>query len=168
MSSKSNTRFIEIGSTNSSFRSTLNVEHISNIRFEQDLQQIDAQYDENGVMTAPPQQMLNGWLVVIHYGETGQTIAFAKEEQAVELYNEILEMITQVGIPIRKQKKLVAHTHGEQINLFGADGNPLPGEFPELTEEELDALANPEFEIDIDAIADAVDASVGTSDDDDK
>lgn len=173
MSSKSNyrgsTRFIEVGSPNSSFRSLLNVEHVSNVRFEQDIQQIDAQYDEDGEMTAPPQQMLLGWVIVIHFGDTGQKIAFADEEQAVECYNMILDMISDVGVPMRKQKKLEAQTDSDQISFLDADGNAindeLPGEVPELTEEELDALANPEF--DIDAIADAVEAGLGASDDDD-
>jgi hypothetical protein len=189
---RGNARFIELGSLGAPFRSLVNVDHISNVRFEQKIGQSDAQYDDKGEMTAPPQQWHEGWVIVIviGHGAGGQNIQFPDEEQAVTVYNTILDMISGTGAPIARMPKLKAqppiHAHKflgpdgeplpEQSELLGPDGEPLmaangeddslPGEVPDLTDEELDQLENPE--IDVDAIAEAVEDGLGAEPVDDK
>lgn len=152
-------RFIELGSLGAPFRSLINVDHISNVRFEQKIGQSDAEYDDAGQMTAPPQQFLEGWIViiVIAHGAGGQNIMLPTEAQAVELYNTILDMVAGVGAPIARMPKL--RVEPDPSPIVGADGESLPGEVPELTEEELDQLEHPE--IDVDGIADAIDEGLG-------
>lgn len=158
----SQARFIELGSMGAPFRSLLNVDHISNVRFEQKVGQSEAEYDDAGQMTAPPQQFLEGWvvIVVIGHGAGGQNIMFNEEAQAISCYNSILDMIAGVGAPMARMPKLRPEPVPSAI--VGADGapmdadnDPLPGEALELTEEEIDQIANPE--IDVDSIADAID-----------
>lgn len=172
-----NARFIELGSAGAPFRSLVNVDHITNIRFEQKITDVPAQFDDDGNMTAPPQQYLEGWTIVLvlGHGAGGQNIVFPTEEQAVEVYNTMLDMIVGTGVPIARMPKLtVSPPPPEQSELLGPDGEPLeavndeplPGEVPDLTEEELAQLENPE--IDVDAIADAVEDGFGTEPVDDK
>lgn len=176
---RGNARFIELGSLGAPFRSLVNVDHISNVRFEQKIGQSDAQYDDNGEMTAPPQQWHEGWVIVIviGHGAGGQNIQFPDEEQAVTVYNTILDMISGTGAPIARMPKLKAQPPlPEQSELLGPDGEPLmaangeddslPGEVPDLTDEELAQLENPE--IDVDAIAEAVEDGLGAEPVDDK
>jgi hypothetical protein len=165
---RGNARFIELGTEHRTFRSLINVDHITNVRFEQDIQEVEAQYDENGVMTAPPQQLLAGWVVYLVLRDQGQRIAFDDEEQAVTTYNVIIDSINAVGVPIRRLPKLkcdyVAANSDANDGHFLEDD--LPFEIPELTDEELDQLEHPEF--DIDAIADAVKTGAGSDDDNSK
>ena len=55
-----NCRFLELGSLGAPFRSLINIDHITNVRFEQKVGSEEATYDDNGEMTAPPQQFLEG------------------------------------------------------------------------------------------------------------
>jgi hypothetical protein len=167
---RSNARFIEIGSPGAPFRSTVNVDHITNVRFEQKIEQVEPKFDEDGNMIAPPQQVFQGWQIILMlaHGAGGQNIFIPNEDGAVALYNQILDMIAGTGAPIMRLPKLKPTP--PPSDLVGPDGEPLaangddflPGEdgVPPLTDEELDALANPE--IDVDAIADAVEAGVGS------
>ena len=168
---RGNARFIELGSAGAPFRSLINVDHVTNVRFEQKIGQSEAEYDDAGQMTAPPQQWLEGWIVIIvlGHGAGGQNIMFPDEEQAVSCYNTILDMIVGTGAPIARMPKLKAEgPPPEPSALLGPDGEPmpaangeddtLPGEVPDLTDEELDQLENPE--IDVDAIADAIEEGV--------
>lgn len=168
-------RFIEIGSPGAPFRSLINADDVRNIRFEQDIQTTEPEYNDEGEMTAPPQQFMAGWLIIIEFrGGNGQNIAMPNHGQAAELYNTLLDMIAGTGIPMARQPRLEApkppsglvgpdglpvEMSAEELEALGIDEPPLPGEVPDLTEEELDALENPE--IDVDAIADAVKEGVG-------
>lgn len=179
-----NARFLELGSLGAPFRSLINIDHITNVRFEQKIGNDEAKYDDDGQMTAPPAQFLEGWqlVIVLAHGAGGQNIMFPTEEAAVGCYNTILDMIVGVGVPMSRMKKLTV-TPEEKL-IEGMDGKPLgemsddekealasydddqlhdalPGEddVPPLTDKELDQLANPE--IDIDVIADAVEAGLG-------
>jgi hypothetical protein len=176
---RGNARFIELGSLGAPFRSLVNVDHITNVRFEQKIREIPAQYDDNGEMTAPPQQVFEGWaiILVLGHGAGGQNIMFPDEQQAVACYNTILDMIVGTGAPIARMPKL--RITPPPSDLVGPDGKPiemsdeekaaladndeeaLPGEdgVPPLTDEELDQLENPE--IDVDAIADAIEDGLG-------
>lgn len=145
---RGNARFIELGSPGAPFRSTVNIDHIVNVRYEMNIQEIDAQYDEKGEMIAPPQQILAGWNVVLQFTEQGQRINFEKESDAVEFYNTMLDMIANTGAPISRLKRLQTQQQ------------PANDEVPDLTDEELNQLENPE--IDVDAIADAVATGVGS------
>ena len=76
-------------------------------------------------------------------------------------------MMVGVGAPIARMPKLKAEP--EESPIVGADGQPvanddieLPGEVPDLTDEELAQLENPE--IDVDALADAVEDGLGADD----
>ena len=165
---RSNARFIEIGSPGAPFRSLVNVDHITNVRFEQKIDQIDPKFDDDGNMIAPPQQVFQGWQIILMlaHGSGGQNIFIPNEDGAVALYNQILDMINGTGAPIMRLPKLKATPPPSDI--VGPDGQPLgedfilPGEdgVPPLTDEELDQLEHPE--IDVDAIADAVEAGVGS------
>ena len=177
---RSNARFIEIGSPGAPFRSTVNVDHITNVRFEQKIETIEPQFDDDGNMTQPPQQIFQGWQIVLMlaHGGGGQNIFIPNEDGAVALYNQILDMIAGTGAPIMRLPKLKPtpppsdlvgpdgksiEMSEEELEALAANGEDfLPGEdgVPPLTDEELDALANPE--IDVDAIADAVEAGVGS------
>ena len=170
-----NARFIELGSPGAPFRSLVNIDHITNVRFEQHIINADPEYDDQGNMTSPGGQMPAGWKVVIvlGHGAGGQNIAFPDEHQAAACYNEILDMIQGVGGPIARKPKLEFEQLPEPSSMLGPDGkpldlgvpgnddleDPLPGEVPELTDEELDQLENPE--IDVDGIADAVEEGLG-------
>lgn len=161
---RGNARFIELGSMGAPFRSLINVDHISNVRFEQKIGERDATFDDDGQMTAPPQQVHEGWMIVIviGHGAGGQNIFLPEEAQAVELYNRILDMVGGAGVPLVRMPKLQPLPVTSMIE--GLDGAPiandeLPGEVPELTDEELDQLENPE--IDVDAIAEAVEHGLG-------
>jgi len=183
-----NARFIELGSLGQPFRTLINVDHLTNLRYEQkiELQEVpvpggapakDAVYDKDtGEMLAPPQAaetqkipMLMGFNIVLVFGAETQAIFFNDEAQSVTVYNTVLDMISGTGAPIARMPKLTPQPPEEvPSGLVGADGAPLgavndddvpaPGEVPDLTDEELDQLANPE--IDVDAIADAVDKGV--------
>lgn len=169
-----NSRFIELGSPGAPFRSLINADDIRNIRFEQDIRRTEGEFDDDGNMTAPPQEFLAGWLIIIEFrGGNGQNIAMPDQGQASELYNTMLDMIAGTGIPLARQPRL--EVPKVPSGLVGADGlpvdlmsdeeldaladEPLPGEVPELTDEELDQLENPE--IDVDAIADAIEEGLG-------
>lgn len=169
---RGNARFLELGSVGAPFRSLVNVDHITNVRFEQKIGQSEAKYDDNGEMTEPPQQWLEGWaiILVLAHGAGGQNIMFPDEQQAVSCYNTILDMIGGVGAPISRMPKL--RVTPEPSVIEGLDGAPiadnddaLPGEdgVPPLTDEEVDQLENPE--IDVDGIAEAIDKGLGTDDD---
>lgn len=156
MSSKApyrgNARFIEIGTDGAPFRSLVNVDHITNIRFEQKI---------GGTEEQP---VLEGWLVILllGHGAGGQNIFFPVEAQAVEVYNSILDMIGHTGAPVTRMARLKPQP--VQSPILGANGEAAnaeaPGDdIPPLTDEELDQLANPE--IDVDAIADAIEDGLG-------
>jgi hypothetical protein len=175
---RSNARFIEIGSPGAPFRSLVNVDHITNVRFEQKIDHIEPEYDDEGKMTRPPQQHFQGWQIILMlaHGAGGQNIFIPNEDGAVALYNQILDMINGTGAPIMRLPRLKAQP--KPSGLVGPDGKPvemspeeldalndegfLPGEdgVPPLTDEEIDQLEHPE--IDVDAIADAVEAGVGS------
>ncbi len=176
---RSNARFIEIGSPGAPFRSLVNVDHITNVRFEQKIESIEPQFDDDGNMTQPPQQIFQGWQIILMlaHGAGGQNIFIPNEDGAVALYNQILDMINGTGAPIMRLPKLKAQPQPsgivgpngeelpmspEELDALAQDDEFLPGEdgVPPLTEEELDQLENPE--IDVDAIADAVEAGVGS------
>ena len=157
MSSKApyrgNARFIEIGAEGAPFRSVINVDHITNLRFEQQIGE-----DDNGT------PVLEGWIIVLllGHGAGSQNIFFPEEAQAVHTYNSILDMINGTGAPIQRMPKLKPQPVASPI--LGANGEAAnveaPGDdIPPLTEEELEQLANPE--IDINAIADAVEDGLG-------
>ncbi len=161
-----NARFIELGSLGAPFRSLINVDHITNVRFEQKIGNEEAQYDDAGEMTAPPQQFLEGWTIVLvlGHGAGGQNIMFPTEEAAVGCYNTILDMIVGTGAPMSRMQKLKVTP--EESLIEGLDGAPianddsLPGDDDDVvTDDDVDALANPD--VDVDAIADAVEAGVG-------
>lgn len=168
-----NARFIELGSPGAPFRSLINIDHITNVRFEQHIINAEPKYDGEGKMTDPGGQQPAGWKVVIvlGHGAGGQNIAFPDEFQASACYNEILDMIQGVGGPISRKPKLefepieppsaIVGADGEALGMPGNDDleDPLPGEVPDLTDEELDQLENPE--IDVDEIADAVEEGLG-------
>lgn len=155
-----NARFIELGSADAPFRSLLNVDQIINVRFEQKVGEKEATYDDDGLMTAPPEQWLEGYVVIIEHTKAGQNIFFPEEQQCINCYNAILDMILGTGVPIVRMPKLRAMPVPSAI--VGADGeainDELPGEVPDLTDEELEQLAHPE--IDVDAIADAIEEGV--------
>lgn len=180
-----NCRFLELGSLGAPFRSLINIDHITNVRFEQKVGSEEATYDDNGEMTAPPQQFLEGWqlVLVLAHGAGGQNIMFPTEEAAVACYNTILDMIVGTGAPMSRMAKLKvtpAPAPGSEMGLLGPDGQPLGemsdaekdalagndddqlhiDDIPPFTDEELDQLENPE--IDVDAIADAVEAGLGS------
>lgn len=171
---RGNARFIELGTLGAPFRSLINVDHITNVRFEQKIGSEEPQYDDEGKMTAPPQQYLEGWtvLIVLAHGAGGQTIMFPDEQQAINCYNSLLDMVVGTGAPMARMLKLKPQPEPSQIE--GLDGQPLgemsdaekdalaPDDIPPLTDEELDQLENPE--IDVDAIADAVDDGLGKDD----
>jgi len=161
-----NARFIELGSLGAPFRSLINVDHITNVRFEQKIGNEEATYDDDGQMTAPPQQFLEGWqiILVLGHGAGGQTIMFPTEETAVACYNTILDMVVGTGAPMSRMAKLKVTP--EESLIEGLDGAPianddsLPGDDDDVvTDADLDDLANPD--VDVDAIADAVEAGVG-------
>ena len=102
-------------------------------------------------MTSPPQQIMAGWNVILQFTEQGQRINFEKESDAVDFYNKMLDMIANTGAPISRLKRLTT-----QASTPANDDD----EIPDLTDEELDQLEDPE--IDVDAIADAVNAGVGS------
>jgi hypothetical protein len=171
-----NARFLELGSPDQPFRSLVNIDHLSNCRFEQDIRHSDipAQYDADGSMTAPPQQsdpFLVGWKVVLLFDAPQQTqaISFTVEEQAIHMYNLILDMISNAGVPVSRCSKLkpmpkpsgLVDADGNPVEAAGNDDGYLPDEddAPELTDDELDQLEHPE--IDVDAIADAIEEGVG-------
>lgn len=99
-----NARFIELGSPGQPFRSLINVDHLTNIRYELD---IDAQ-----------EEKLNGYKVTLMFGEHGQTIAFEIEEQAVNFYNSMLDQIGGTGCPIIRVPKLTVQAP-ELVNPSG-------------------------------------------------
>ena len=143
-----NARFIELGAVGAPFRSLLNVDKIINVRFEQNVGTKEAEYGTDGEMTAPPEQWLQGWNVLIDHDRAGQTIAFPDEESAVECYNTILDMIAGTDVPMARMPKL--ETQPPISMIEGLDGTPMSPDFvPELTEAELDALSNPEFDTDV-------------------
>lgn len=191
-------RFIELGTPGQPFRSLINIDHVANVRYEQQIEEHEirvpgskgkaAEYDVAGQMTSPPilpetrkEPILVGWLIAIIFDDgQGQKIAFNNEQESVNCYNSIVDMIAGTSIPIaRLMVKLKAQPPERRPSiLVGADGAPfndggpdfpdgteeegfLPGEdgVPMLTEAELDQLENPE--IDIDAIANAVKVGVG-------
>ena len=157
-----NARFIELGSPGAPFRSLINVDHISNIRFEQKIEQMPATPDEDETRM---EHVLTGWNIIIQLGETGQTIFFPEERQAVDCYNTILDMIGGTGNPLARMPKLRPMPASPQASaIVDANGAPIADDVPPLTEEELDALEHPE--IDVDAIAEAVEDGLGTDDDD--
>ena len=165
-----NARFIELGSLGAPFRSLMNVDHITNIRYEQKIEETEvpvtegkaAVFNDAGEMLSPPEQgetrmelSLVGWNIMIQLGETGQTIFFPEEEGAVNCYNTILDMIARTGNPISRMPKLKPMPKPIDSPIVGADGSPfIADDVPPFTEEELNQLENPE--IDIDAIADAI------------
>lgn len=157
MSSKApyrgNARFIEIGTEGAPFRSVVNVDHITNIRFEQKIGE-----DGNG------NPVLEGWTItmLLGHGAGGQNIFFPAEVDAVNTYNAILDMISETGAPIRRMLKLKPQPI--QSPILGANGEAAnveaPGDdIPPLTDEELDQLENPE--IDVDGIAEAINKGLG-------
>jgi hypothetical protein len=159
-------RFLELGSPGAPFRSLVNISHISNVRFEQKIGQQEATYDDGGQMTAPPQEFLEGWaiMLVIAHGTGGQNILFPSEEEAVACYNMILDMIVATGVPISRQPKLtITPEQPEPSMIEGLDGAPIGNRDEDptgpISDEELDGFENPD--IDIDAIADAVSDGVG-------
>lgn len=162
---RGNARFIELGSVGAPFRTTINVDHISNIRFEQRIKQIDAEYDDDGRMTRPPQEIADGWNVVfvIGHGAGGQSIFFPEEQHAAECYNTVLDLIQNLGIPIQRMTRIRVPNRSTQATPGNDD---LEDEMPDLTDEELDQLENPE--IDVDSIAEAVDQGLNETEDDER
>lgn len=155
-------RFIEIGSPGAPFRSLVNVDHVTNVRFEQKVDTIEPEFDDDGNMTKPPQHHVQGWQITLAlaHGAGVQNIFIPNEDGAVALYNQILDMINGTGAPISRLPKLTVQETPSPI--IGANGQPvandeLPGE-SELSDDELDQLEHPE--IDVDAIADAVEQGV--------
>jgi len=157
-----NARFFELGSEGAPFRSLVNIDHISNVRFEQKIGQRDAEYDDQGQMTAPPREFLEGWAVilVIAHGAGGQTIMFPSEEECVSCYNRILDMIAASGVPVVRMPPL--RVTPEPSMIEGLDGVPIANDDDDptgpISDEELDSIENPD--IDVDAIAGAVSAGV--------
>jgi hypothetical protein len=147
-----NARFFELGSPGAPFRSLINADHLTNVRFEQRIenQQIPAQFDDDGTMTAPPQEgepELVGWNILLLFGSDTQAIAFKDEQQAVECYNTILNMLQGIGCPMARVPKLeVMPPLPEESLIQGLDGAPIANDdVPDLTDEEKAQLADPEI-----------------------
>ena len=188
-----NARFIELGAEGQPFRSLINVDHLTNLRYEHKIEQreipipgaqaVEATYDDAGEMLTPPipaettmEPILTGFNIILMFGEQGQTIYFNNEGESVATYNRILDMIAGTGNPTARMPKLkVMPPQTIPGDLVGPDGSPIVGPDgkpldlspansedlvpPPLTDEEMDQLENPE--IDIDAIADAVEEGLG-------
>ena len=131
-------RFIELGSLGAPFRSLINVDHITNIRFEQKIGNEEATYDDGGEMTAPPQQFLEGWhlVIVLAHGAGGQNIMFPDEQSAVACYNNVLDMIVGTGAPMSRMVKLKVTP--EESKIEGLDGNPIDGNDDDQLHDELE------------------------------
>ena len=138
-----NVRFIEIGAEGIPFRISLNLDQVENVRFEENLQEVEVLNDDaielvvnehgNVVTPARPatkrrERVSQGWCVVIQQAGQPAKIAFPDMAEAMSCYNTILRNIEAVGIPFVKCRPLVAP----------------PG---------------PENEVNGEAIADAVDAA---------
>lgn len=180
---RGNARFFELGSVGAPFRSLVNIDHLTNVRFEQKIETLEAQFDDDGKMTMPPMQQAQGWLItlVLGHGAGGQNILFPDEEQAVACYNDILLHIERAAVPMVRLPRLEPQPKPPPAPVIeGLDGAPIAangedealrllrtGEdgVPPLTDEELDQLEHPE--IDVDGIADAVEEGLGTEPDDD-
>lgn len=176
---KGTARFLEIGIDGQPFRSTINIEHIIGVRYEPKVEMSDPQVDEDGIIIGPPAQWISGWNVVITTAHGGgqQTLTFDTEEQAIDQYTSILAKIRNAGVPTFlmavPQPQPVPEpesANGEldvEVDLLGPNGEslsdlvdttPLPGEVP-LTDEEVAQLESPE--VDVDAIADAIEQGLG-------
>ena len=187
-----NARFIELGSLGQPFRSLVNVDHLTNLRYEQSVEDIEiplgpgteATYGDDGEMLTPPilaetrkEPTLVGFKIVLLFGEQGQTIAFNNEAESIACYNSILDMIAGTGNPIARMPKLQPMPpEFAPSNLLDPDGVPLDM----LSPEEREALADDDVPgevpdltdgelsqlenpvIDIDAIADAVEDGLGS------
>jgi hypothetical protein len=130
-----NARFIEIGAASIPMRSLINVDHISNVRFEENFTEIESPL--GGVQMIP-----NGWQIALAINDYAQSFAYESQADAVYAYNLVLDMIANVGCPISRLGKLKA----EYVDPYD--------DVPPLTDEEVAALENPE--IDVDAIANAI------------
>ena len=150
-----NARFIELGSPGMSFRSLINVDHLTNMRFEEAFTEVESPV--GGLETVS-----NGWHIVLVLGEHGQTIAFPEESQAVAVYNTILDMIIGTGNPMARMGRLQTRPTPSPIigaeNVWANDDEYVDPYDQPLTDEEIDQLENPE--IDVDAIADAIDGGL--------
>lgn len=151
-----NARFIEIGSENVLHRQFVNIDHITNLRFEEQLEEREEQV------------VVVGFNVIIGFENSNNQVAFRTPEPAIALYNALVDQMQSVGIPMTRLPKL--EMPSMPSGLLGADGVPVdasdrhPGlaggegegvneDAFELSDEDLAMLENPE--IDEDAIADA-------------
>ena len=154
-----NARFIEIGSPGVLFRQLVNIDQITNLRFEERLEK-----QEDG------ESIVSGYDVIIAFEANSNSIFFHDADQAIGLYNVLLDQIIAVGAPMTRLPKL--ELPAEASAIVGADGTPVDatdlhaelaggegagiaenddGDDFELTDADLELLENPV--IDEDAIA---------------
>ena len=182
----SNARFIEIGSPGIMVRQLVNIDQITNLRFEEQLEEQEfpipdatAVTDDDGNQHMPTQKRVVcvGYNVIISFSTNHNQIAFREIEPAIGLYNTLLDQINGLGVPMTRFPRLEPPKPASAI--VGADGQPVdaselhpdlaggPGagiapndddaEDFDLSDEDLDLLENPE--IDEGAIKEAFDDS---------
>ena len=167
-------RFIEIAPPGIQFRGLTNVDHITSITFANKVEDVEVLDeggigkeavldDEGGIIEAavpPPthvERHVTGYQVVVGIGGQQNEFTFSRFEIGIAYYNDLLDMITVVGVPCVLQPRIVPPLPPEEDKssaIVGPDGVPLEVAGIEAGKEGED-LEDPEID-ELDSIADEI------------
>lgn len=169
-------RFIELAPPGIQFRGLTNIDHITSITFANKIEEVEifdeggvgkeAEFDSEGVMLhaaiPPPSHMENritGYMIVVGIGGQQNEFTFSKLEVAISYYNELIDMIAAIGVPMALKPRIFAPppsaAEAVAAGLVGADGKPISSvnDDDDPLIDELDDLAD-EIEEDREAAED--------------
>lgn len=181
---RGNARFFEIGSPTVLFRQFINLDQVTNIRFEESFEDrqipvpgsavpnvVDADGNEISPATPPVMQTLRvsaGFNVVVCFVGNNNAITFPDAKGAAELYNTLLAQISSLNVPSTRFPPIVIPEPEPAIDanvlhpdLAGGEGEGMAENDDDLddgfklSDEDLEALEHPV--IDEDAIESAFD-----------
>jgi hypothetical protein len=137
-----NARFLEIGSPGVMFRQLVNIDQITNLRFEEQLEEQEfpipgtgqpqhVETDEEGneylAEAIPPemqtQVVCTGYNVIVSFPGNNNQVSFNDIAPAMGLYNALLDQINGLGVPITRFPRLEPPAPASAI--VGADGLPV-------------------------------------------
>lgn len=135
-------RFIEIAPPGIQFRGLTNVDHITSIAFSNHIESVTV-VDEEAIPASDAggdaipevshmENSVTGFDVIVGIAGQQNEFTFSKLPLAIAYYNDLLNMIIAVGVPVAlNMQRVVAppppepEPEGVEAGIVGADGKPL-------------------------------------------
>jgi len=135
-------RIIELAPPGIQFRALTNIDHVTQISFANKVEEVKV-YDEENVggfgddgkaeeeAAFHMESKVTGFTVVVGVGGQQNEFGFSKLEIAISFYNDIIEQIDSVGVPMALRDRIIAppplppEAKAAIDGLVGPDGEPL-------------------------------------------